>query len=193
MTSLSTCKDTCTYTAHAAWRILYASIPVLLFERVRKHTIIHITSVFIRNTCWRHGRPRGETKYSCQVSFLLSCWKSSQVLEWAWVVVIVEWQGILMLRPYPILCFSSFWQWRSPLICKTQFWIAHTKWNCTQAKTKIVCLHLQAAPATCVFKSLPGDAETEYSGPCVCGGHRWWQEWFQLIQDRVYERSYQDP
>ena len=51
---------------HAAKRILYASIPVFLIECVRKHTIVAraMTSVFLRNARWRHGRSRGETKYS---------------------------------------------------------------------------------------------------------------------------------
>ena len=49
---------------HAARRILYASIPVFPLERVRKHTTRAMTSVFLWNTHWRHGRSRGETKHS---------------------------------------------------------------------------------------------------------------------------------
>ena len=42
---------------NAAKRIICASIPGFLFERIRKHSMLLCT------TRWRHGRSRGETKY----------------------------------------------------------------------------------------------------------------------------------
>ena len=47
---------------HAARRILYASIPVFLFERVRNHTSCARNDN--RIPCWRHGHSWGETKYT---------------------------------------------------------------------------------------------------------------------------------
>ena len=50
---------------HATRRILYASIPVFLFERVRRHTVARaMTIIFLWYARWRHGRSQGETKYS---------------------------------------------------------------------------------------------------------------------------------
>ena len=53
-TSLSTPEDMCC----KMHRILYVSIPVFLFERVRKHTSCARNDVFVWNTCWRHGHSR---------------------------------------------------------------------------------------------------------------------------------------
>ena len=48
---------------------IYASISVFLFERMWKTQVAHaITSVFLLNMRWRHGRSRGETKYSLRLS-----------------------------------------------------------------------------------------------------------------------------
>ena len=68
---------------HAARRILYyASILVFLFERVRQHTSCARDDkhLFVWNTRWRHGRSRGETKYSLKhilfiaMFYLTSLW-----------------------------------------------------------------------------------------------------------------------
>ena len=64
---------------HASRRILYASIQVFLFERVRKHT-----------SCarWRHGHSWGETKYSDN-RYVNSGWKNCGPRfyfgSWAWL------------------------------------------------------------------------------------------------------------
>ena len=52
---------------HAARRILYASIPAVVpfWTREKTHKFSRaMTSVFLQNTRWHHGRSRGETKYS---------------------------------------------------------------------------------------------------------------------------------
>ena len=49
---------------HAARLILYASISVFLLNAWENTQVAHaVTSVFLRNTRWRHGRSWGETKY----------------------------------------------------------------------------------------------------------------------------------
>ena len=54
---------------HAAKRILYASISVFLFERVRKRTSCERDNKRILwNTRWRHGCSWGETKYNVQLN-----------------------------------------------------------------------------------------------------------------------------
>ena len=51
---------------HTARHILYVSIPVFLFERVRKHTSYGHDNKGLRPEyeLWRHSPSRGETKYN---------------------------------------------------------------------------------------------------------------------------------
>ena len=67
---------------HAARRMLYASIPVFLFLNAweNTHVACAMTSVFLRNTRWRHGRSWGETKYtSCLPLIISTAWNRHNI------------------------------------------------------------------------------------------------------------------